>query len=167
MSQGTIADTYVTIGDRTGDQGPIEPIWTALDNDLFNAGESIQTGGLGWHLFPFDTIGSPDSPGLGSADGNSNNAVLILGIAQTAPRLSGTFDVAYTTPDGQLIINSSSITTLLCPADTNADGMLTPADFNAWIIAFNTQSAACDQNGDGLCTPADFNAWILNFNSGC
>lgn len=54
-----------------------------------------------------------------------------------------------------------------CVADTNGDGSLSPADFNAWILAFNTQSPACDQNGDGLCTAADFNAWILNFNSGC
>ncbi|MEL6796005.1 MAG: GC-type dockerin domain-anchored protein [Planctomycetota bacterium] len=54
-----------------------------------------------------------------------------------------------------------------CPADTNNDGMVTPADFNAWIIAFNNQAPACDQNDDGLCTPADFNAWILNFNNGC
>jgi hypothetical protein len=54
-----------------------------------------------------------------------------------------------------------------CVADTNGDGMLTPADFNAWIIAFNNQAPQCDQNGDGLCTPADFNAWILNFNAGC
>ncbi len=54
-----------------------------------------------------------------------------------------------------------------CPADTNGDGLLTPADFNAWILAFNLQSPACDQNGDGVCAPADFNAWILNFNAGC
>ncbi len=54
-----------------------------------------------------------------------------------------------------------------CPADTNLDGALTPADFNAWILAFNAQSSACDQNGDGACTPADFNGWILNFNAGC
>ncbi|MEL7483977.1 MAG: hypothetical protein AAFN41_06440 [Planctomycetota bacterium] len=54
-----------------------------------------------------------------------------------------------------------------CPADTNADGELTPADFNAWVIALNNQTAACDQNGDGLCNPADFNAWVINFNTGC
>ena len=54
-----------------------------------------------------------------------------------------------------------------CPADTNGDGIVSPADFNAWIQAFNTQSAACDQNGDGLCSPADFNAWIQNYNTGC
>ncbi len=54
-----------------------------------------------------------------------------------------------------------------CLADTNGDGILSPADFNGWIIAFNNQSAACDQNNDGFCTPADFNAWIVNFNAGC
>ncbi|MEL6497623.1 MAG: GC-type dockerin domain-anchored protein [Planctomycetota bacterium] len=53
------------------------------------------------------------------------------------------------------------------PADTNNDGQVTPADFNAWVLAFNSQAPECDQNGDGFCTPADFNAWVLNFNSGC
>ena len=54
-----------------------------------------------------------------------------------------------------------------CPADTNKDGFLTPADFNAWILAFNAKAPLCDQNADGNCTPADFNAWIANFNAGC
>ncbi|MEO0632347.1 MAG: FG-GAP repeat protein, partial [Planctomycetota bacterium] len=54
-----------------------------------------------------------------------------------------------------------------CPADTNGDGLVTPADLNAWVLAFNAQAPECDQNGDGLCTPADFNAWVLNFNAGC
>ncbi|MCA9271840.1 MAG: hypothetical protein KDA31_02220 [Phycisphaerales bacterium] len=54
-----------------------------------------------------------------------------------------------------------------CPADTNHDGILSPADFSAWVQAFNTQSPACDQNNDGLCTPADFSAWVANYNAGC
>lgn len=54
-----------------------------------------------------------------------------------------------------------------CPADTNCDGQLTPADFGAWIAAFNAMSSKCDQNGDGLCTAADFGAWISNYNAGC
>ncbi len=54
-----------------------------------------------------------------------------------------------------------------CLPDTNGDGMLTPADFNAWILAFNAGDPLADQNGDGLITPADFNSWILNFNAGC
>ncbi|MEL7483566.1 MAG: GC-type dockerin domain-anchored protein [Planctomycetota bacterium] len=53
------------------------------------------------------------------------------------------------------------------PADVNGDGLVTPADFSAWILAFNSRSPACDQNGDGLCLPNDFSAWVLNFNAGC
>ncbi len=54
-----------------------------------------------------------------------------------------------------------------CPADTNGDGELSPADFTAWVAAFNAMSPACDQNGDTACTPADFTAWVANFNAGC
>lgn len=55
----------------------------------------------------------------------------------------------------------------VCVADVNADGMLSPADFSAWIASYNAQGPGCDQNGDGFCTPADFSAWIANFNAGC
>ena len=56
---------------------------------------------------------------------------------------------------------------VVCLADVNGDGSVTPADFSAWVAAFNTMSPACDQNGDGACTPADFSAWVSNFNAGC
>ena len=54
-----------------------------------------------------------------------------------------------------------------CLPDVNHDGMVTPADFSAWVAAFNTSAPECDQNGDGSCTPADFSAWVANFNAGC
>jgi len=54
-----------------------------------------------------------------------------------------------------------------CVADTNGDGVLSPADFSAWVAAFNAMSPACDQNGDTACTPADFSAWVANYNAGC
>ncbi|MEL7485375.1 MAG: GC-type dockerin domain-anchored protein, partial [Planctomycetota bacterium] len=65
------------------------------------------------------------------------------------------------------LLNFAALAGPLCVADTNGDGMLTPADFNGWVLAYNARSQPCDQNGDGLCTPADFNAWVLNFNAGC
>lgn len=52
-------------------------------------------------------------------------------------------------------------------ADVNEDGLITPADFSAWINAFNNQLPTCDQNLDGLCSPGDFSAWIVNYNLGC
>lgn len=54
-----------------------------------------------------------------------------------------------------------------CLADTNGDGIVSPADFSAWVAAFNAMSPACDQNGDSVCSPADFSAWVSNFNAGC
>ncbi|MEL6795328.1 MAG: GC-type dockerin domain-anchored protein [Planctomycetota bacterium] len=56
---------------------------------------------------------------------------------------------------------------MTCLADVNRDGQLTPADFNAWIAAFNAQTPECDQNGDFFCNSGDFNAWVINFNAGC
>lgn len=54
-----------------------------------------------------------------------------------------------------------------CLPDVNQDGVASPADFNAWISAYNDRSSLADQNRDGAITPADFNAWILNYNTGC
>ncbi|MEL6795825.1 MAG: GC-type dockerin domain-anchored protein, partial [Planctomycetota bacterium] len=53
----------------------------------------------------------------------------------------------------------------LC-ADQNADGAITPADFNAWVLNFNAENTLADVNGDGLISPADFNAWIFAFGQG-
>ncbi|MEO0632261.1 MAG: GC-type dockerin domain-anchored protein, partial [Planctomycetota bacterium] len=55
---------------------------------------------------------------------------------------------------------------LVGDADTNGDGFVTPGDFNAWVLAFNTQNYRADQNNDGLVNPGDFNTWVLNFNLG-
>ncbi|MFI4893086.1 MAG: choice-of-anchor M domain-containing protein [Phycisphaerales bacterium JB058] len=55
----------------------------------------------------------------------------------------------------------------ICLADVNGDGAVSPADFSAWVAAFNMGAPQCDQNADGSCTPADFSAWVANFNAGC
>ena len=67
--------------------------------------------------------------------------------------------------DDQIVARAGDIAR--CRADTNLDGILSPADFTAWIAAFNAMAPACDQNDDSLCTPADFTAWIANYNAGC
>ncbi|MEM9661864.1 MAG: GC-type dockerin domain-anchored protein [Planctomycetota bacterium] len=75
-----------------------------------------------------------------------------------------------TLTDSSTVVYTLSINEVPCPcdiADVNGDGMTSPADFNAWVIAFNNGAPECDQNGDGLCNPADFNAWVINFNTGC
>ena len=75
------------------------------------------------------------------------------------------YDTGVPRPEGDLVVWAPE--SAACPADTNNDGMLTPADFTAWINAFNNNLPECDQNGDGACTPTDFTAWIANYNAGC
>ena len=53
------------------------------------------------------------------------------------------------------------------PADMNADDVLSPADFSAWVGAYNAELPEADQNNDGSLTPADFSAWVANYNRGC
>jgi len=48
--------------------------------------------------------------------------------------------------------------------DINDDGVCNPADFSAWINAFNNQLPECDVNQSGTCDPTDFSAWISAFN---
>jgi len=49
--------------------------------------------------------------------------------------------------------------------DANNDGACSPADFSAWVAAFNSNGPRCDVNQDGSCTPADFSAWVAAFNA--
>ncbi len=96
-------------------------------------------------------------PGGSEATGLSLVARPVIGPSPDDGAWSAVFDDFSAIPD----------TALDCLADVNQDAVLSPADFTAWIIAFNTQGPGCDQNLDGLCTPADYSAWILNWNAGC
>ncbi|MEL6795630.1 MAG: hypothetical protein AAFO89_02295 [Planctomycetota bacterium] len=53
----------------------------------------------------------------------------------------------------------------LC-ADQNGDDLITPGDFNAWILNFNGGDLQADTNQNGVLEPGDFNSWILAFNQG-
>ncbi len=98
-------------------------------------------------------------------DSTGGRGVLVFRVGSEGDltQIGPLYDTGTPRPEGDLIVWAPDS----CPADTNGDGLVTPQDFNAWIIAFNTQSPACDQNDDGLCTPQDFNAWIVNYNAGC
>ncbi|MEL7484633.1 MAG: GC-type dockerin domain-anchored protein [Planctomycetota bacterium] len=173
-SLGIDADTYCTIGDRTGEPSPVPPFLNFVgdmgpDQAAFESREAIRSR-LGWHSDLFQ-VGQPGAPGFGGADGNVDNRVMLLGVAlDDGQTVDVDIEFAVVTAAGELLINQAFVTlgdAPGCTADVNVDGLLTPADFNAWVVAFNTQGPGCDQNADGLCTPADFNAWVLNFNAGC
>jgi hypothetical protein len=122
---------------------------------------SFSVSTTGASSFQWRKDGSP----IGGATSSTYN------IASTTLADAGVYTVAVTGDCGTVVSNGATLTVEPvsndCPADVNGDGLVSPADFNAWINAFNNQLPECDQNGDGLCTPADFNAWINNFNIGC
>ncbi|MEO1535707.1 MAG: hypothetical protein AAFS11_09140 [Planctomycetota bacterium] len=89
---------------------------------------------------------------------------------------TGTFDVvgimdqeASIRPVGgndgyRLVVTSADdVWTRLC-SDQNGDGLILPADFNAWVINFNNNDPLADTNNDGNVDPSDFNAWVVGFN---
>ena len=157
-------DSYVTIGDRSGDTSPAIPLAINLNASAF-ANDGILDAPTGW-VGDVTRVGTLNSPGLGGADGNTMNKVLIT--ALVTDEAQGAFEFAFA-HDGHLYIATSTIEigAIPCPADTNQDGMLSPADFSAWVSAFNANTPACDQNDDGMCSPADFSAWVANYNAGC
>lgn len=53
-----------------------------------------------------------------------------------------------------------------CLADQNQDGMVTGADYAAWVTNYNNQDPLADVNQDGSVTAADFSAWVSEYNQG-
>ncbi|MFI4894446.1 MAG: hypothetical protein ACIAQ0_13605 [Phycisphaerales bacterium JB058] len=49
--------------------------------------------------------------------------------------------------------------------DANSDGVCSPADFSAWVAAYNRDAPHCDANQDAMCTPHDFSTWVAAFNA--
>lgn len=101
-----------------------------------------------------------DAYSTGIAPLTETEILALVGLSPTGPdeldtRLGDLSDYVILPPGGN------------CLPDTNNDGMLSPADFTAWINAFNNDLPECDQNSDGSCTPTDFTAWIAGYNAGC
>ena len=130
----------------------------------------------------FERNGSQDVNYIAKWDGKEWNPLLegtAIGLESQATRMTdfnngnglglyvtGGFDAAGPHATNRIAL-WSSCSQNICLPDTNHDGILSPADFSAWVAAYNSQSPKCDQNGDGSCTPADFSSWVLNYNTGC
>lgn len=132
-------------------------LWMKYDTDYFTAQR-----GLCWYdgtntgVFPAPPGGEPQWGGLPHAQ-----------IDDCEVRLIPNGYELWMSCKSRGIAVLSVVYPSACVADTNGDGVLSPADFNSWIVAFNNNAPECDQNGDGQCTPADFNSWVVNFNAGC
>ncbi|GAB5497489.1 MAG: hypothetical protein Phyf2KO_25690 [Phycisphaerales bacterium] len=58
-------------------------------------------------------------------------------------------------------------TDIACPADQDGDFLLTTLDLDAWIDNYTKGDIKADMNSNGTLEPADFTAWIRAFNEGC
>lgn len=107
------------------------------------------------------------TPGpLFKPDATNERIALPLSADLTRSGLMLRFEILDAGNDWWWAIDNLTITGR-CLADVNLDGIVSPADFSAWIVAFNTGTIAADQNADGSVSPGDFSAWIQNFNAGC
>ena len=143
-----------TITENTG------TLFTSYELDIFASTNTIISTG--------DTKLLDSSSSAGAGGSTTSPRAVTLPFLAPGTYFIGTIvreDIAC--PQADSGFDPVPITVLECLADTNQDGMVSPADFNGWIIQFNSQGPRCDQNGDGLCTPADFNAFIINYNAGC
>lgn len=191
FTQGTIdyVVTECTLRMTPGAQ-PITGVYSA-PNDHFVLseipieleGQILITGtsGEGGGAFPVNSMELadftfPDASGAMTmtTDPDTGDPVVVLSVLVGAPfgQPGGRLDVGDGFVVGLgggalMVATGDSCSTPACTGDTNGDGTLTPADFTAWINAYNNNLPACDQNSDGACTPSDFTAWIANFNAGC
>ncbi len=168
-ASGTIATTSsasTLVVDAQLDFAPVAQLLTDPGRYALGAGGRGFDGGLAGpsrSLMTFDVTIDPAANGGDTLELSYEGAVVLV---------LGDELVTYSTDPG---LNQQTLTTTgltltvaserLC-ADQNGDGLATPADFNAWILNFNSGDVRADVNQDGIISPADFNAWILAFNQG-
>ncbi|MEL6797486.1 MAG: GC-type dockerin domain-anchored protein, partial [Planctomycetota bacterium] len=123
-------------------------------------------------------VGSTDVLGTADINGATELRLSNLRTAELTIQFN-TIDGIPGSPDAVLLSNivtvqllsldtpQDRVATFVCLADSNEDGAVDPADFNAWVQLFNTNDFRADTNLDAEVTPADFNAWILAYNAGC
>jgi hypothetical protein len=80
------------------------------------------------------------------------------------------FTFRVQTPSG--LSNTATVsltygTTSPCPVDVDRDGVLSVADFSAYLGFFATGSLQADMDGSCALNVADFTAFLLKFAAGC
>ncbi|MEO1584558.1 MAG: GC-type dockerin domain-anchored protein [Planctomycetota bacterium] len=83
------------------------------------------------------------------------------------PRLRDDPGVPDAGRNGLVDLGAYEFQGVTCLADVNGDGLVSPADFTAWVSSYNAGGSLADQNRDGRVSPQDFTAWVVNYNAGC
>ncbi len=98
--------------------------------------------------------------------GGGRFRVTLIGQNQTGEDV---LRVTVTDPaSGDRIVLMPSVNLLVRDlADLDEDGDYDADDFNLWVSFYQARDSRADQNRDGLITPADFSAWLGNASSPC
>jgi len=143
-----VADRIVI---RDGDADLDGPLFLNVhvnfDNDPFNQIAIVNR--------DFTIISLDDAAGMYSITGQFSNVSTQL----LDDRLSRYPDVNY--HDDRVDVR------FYCRADVNRNGTVEPADFTAWLSAYQNGSLLADMTGNGVLTSADFTKWVDLFNRGC
>lgn len=158
----------VTLRDDDNNDGSID---TGDDDDEWISSPIEIVPGLAVYNIPLDQF-EDFNPGVGNDMPDFANGpvgAMLLSFQTSTEMTAGRIEVPVTLwiDHAGVYLGNQVLPGDVCLADVNGDGILSPADFTAWLAAFNAMSPACDQNGDGSCEPADFSAWIANYNAGC
>ena len=111
------------------------------------------------------TFSGGSGSGAGTASGTNSPTLTIVGTPGYSAAFAGDVFTCEVTAAG--CVEVTDPVAIRCAADMNADGVILPSDFTAWIAGYNAGDLGADQNIDGALTPADFTAWISNYNAGC
>jgi len=137
-----------------------ELLWPGFDphNPLVGSWVSDQRGELRAVAPP----GTPITVSPGNTQTVERSQILPTGSVNSSDMVAAW--VQFTDGTSAVVVESIDFG---CVADVNGDGVTSPADFSAWVAAFNAGSLPCDQNFNGLCSSSDFSAWVSNYALGC
>ena len=126
----------------------------------------------------FDSINGVAADGIAIWDGAWHAAAeagpaggqTVLGRASVLPTTDGGFIAFgdFNTMNGDVAARYAKWGCITpCVADFNGSGAVSFEDFDAFVAAIESGSAAADINGDGFLTVEDFDAFVTAFEAGC
>jgi hypothetical protein len=94
---------------------------------------------------------------------------LELRLDNARPSDAGAYTLVLTNACGHAVSVSAALTVepSPCPADLNADGFLDLFDYDLYITAFESGTAAADFNADGFADFFDYLDYVTAFEAGC
>lgn len=118
---------------------------------VYWGGTSYDVGVARWNGIRWIPLDAPVlMPERGTAFGDD---LLLFGLM---PRASDSKLVAF-----------ASLSPAPCPADLNCDGLITFADFDDFVVAFESGDGVADRDEDGFLTFEDFDFFVSAMETGC